>query len=150
MGKWSAPKNRQEHTQHNAENDARDDGKIKCRMPALYTDVARQSSQPLRRVAAPHYQAHQRYDDADDDHEFSQLAHRTEKVARIAWRHKVESRWRSSLEIITKRLVSRRRQPRTKFAPLFASLRGNIIPMSPRTKRRRKRNSKRSMKPTRY
>src|SRR5258705_1103093 len=119
-------------------------------MLALYTDVAGQSSEPLRREAAPHYQADKHYDGADDDHVCPQFAHCTEKVARIARRHKVESRWRCSLEIITKRSVSRKRRPRTKFALPFASLRGNIIPMSPRTKRRRKRNSKRSMKPTRY
>src|SRR5882724_8294574 len=138
MGKWSAPENRQQQAQHDAENDAGNDRKIERGMLAFDADVARQSSQPFRREAAPHYQAHKRHDDANDDHVSPQLAHSTEKVARLARRHKVESRWQCSLEIITKRSVSRKRLPRTKFAPPFASWRGNIIPMLLRTKRRRK------------
>src|SRR5213079_1247073 len=59
-----------------------------------------------------------------------------------------ESRCQFSLETITKHSVSRKRPPRTKFAPHFASLRGHIIPMSPTTKRPRKRILKRSTKPT--
>lgn len=81
IGKWSAPENRQEQAQHDAENDAGDDGKIKCGMLALYADVAGQSSQPFRREAAPHHQTHERDDDSDEDHEFSQFPHSTEKVA---------------------------------------------------------------------
>src|SRR6266496_1364038 len=146
--KWSASEDRQKQAEHDAQNDAGDDGKIKCGMFALDPDVAGQSSQPFRCEAAPDYQSHQRHDYADDKHEFSELTHRV-KVARIARRHKVESRWRSSSEIITKHSGSRRRLPRMKFGLHFASWRGNIIPMWPRTKRRLKRNSKRSMKLTR-
>src|SRR5438552_8934128 len=106
--KWSASEDRKKQAEHDAEDDAGNDGEIKGRMFALDPDVAWQSSQPIRCEAAPHYHSHQRHDYADHDHESSELTHRV-KVARIARRHKVESRWRCSLEIITKRSVSRKR-----------------------------------------
>jgi hypothetical protein len=98
-------------------------------MLTLDPDVARQASKPLRREAAPHYQAQQRHNDAYNDHEFSELAHGIAKVARIERRHKVESRWQCSLEIITKRSVFRKRPPKTKSVLHFANWLGNIIPM---------------------
>src|SRR5206468_8934735 len=69
---------------------------------------------------------------------------------RIARRHKVESRWRCSLEIITKRLVFRKRLPTRRFVPPFASWRANIILMWRRIKRQPKKNLRRSTRHTRY
>src|SRR6266403_491374 len=146
--KWSASEDRQKQAEHDAEDDAGNDGEIKCGMFALDPDVAGQSSQPFRCEAAPHYQSHQRHDYADDDHEFSELTHRV-KVAQFARRHKVESRWRCNSEIITKLSGSRRRPPGMKFARHFASWRGNITPMWRRTKRPPRKNLRRSMKLTR-
>src|SRR6266498_3898304 len=117
-------------------------------MFAFDPDIARQASQPFWCEAAPENKSHKRHDDANDDHEFSELAHRV-KVARIARRHKVETRWQCSLEIITRRWVFQRRLAVTKFAARFVNWRENTILMSPRTKRPPKRNSRKSTKPTR-
>src|SRR5438552_3920282 len=146
--KWSASEDRQKQAEHDAEDDAGNNGEIKCRMFALDPDVAGQSSQPFRCEAAPDYQSHQCHDYADDDHEFSELTHRV-KVARIARRHKVETRWQCSLEIITRHSVCRKRLAVTKFAARFANWRENTILTWPRTKRPPKRNSRKSTKPTR-
>jgi hypothetical protein len=74
----SAPKNREEpeeQTEHDAENDAGDDGEIKRGMPALDPNVAGQSAQPFRRETAPHHQSNECGNHTDDHDEFSQLAH---------------------------------------------------------------------------
>ncbi len=44
-------------------------------MFALDPDVAGQSAQPFRREAAPHHQANQCGDHANDHNEFAQFAH---------------------------------------------------------------------------
>jgi hypothetical protein len=44
-------------------------------MFALDPNVAGQSAQPFWRETAPHHQAHERRDHANDDNEFSQFAH---------------------------------------------------------------------------
>ena len=72
---------RKKQTQHNAENDARDDGKIKCGMLALDPDVAGQSSQPFWRKTSPHHQSHQRRDHTEDHDESAQLPHHSKSCA---------------------------------------------------------------------
>ncbi len=89
--KWSTSEDRQKQAEHDAEDDAGNDGEIKCRMIAFDPDITRQTSQPFWRKSAPKHQTDQCHDYADNDHEFSELTHRL-KVARIAGRHKVESR----------------------------------------------------------
>jgi hypothetical protein len=74
----SAPEDREERqkqTQDNAENDAGNDGKIERGMFALDPNVARQSAEPFRRDTAPHHEAHEHRDHANDHDEFAQFAH---------------------------------------------------------------------------
>ena len=75
---------RQQQAQDNAENDAGDDGKIKCRMFPLDSDIPGQSSQPFWSEAAPHHQSYQRRDDTDDHDEFAQLAHNSKSCVNRA------------------------------------------------------------------
>jgi hypothetical protein len=72
---------RQKQTQDNADNDAGDDGEIKRGVFALNTNVARQPAKPSRRETAPHDQADQCGDHADNDDEFSQFAHHSKSCA---------------------------------------------------------------------
>ena len=78
--KWSASEDRQKQAEHDAEDDAGNNGEIKCRMFALNANVAGQPSKPFRRKPAPHRQAHQRGDYTNDDDEFPQLAHSFKKL----------------------------------------------------------------------
>jgi len=75
---------RQQQAQDNAENDAGDDGKIKCGMFPLDSDIPGQSSQPFWSEAAPHHQSYQRRDDTDDHDEFAQLAHNSKSCVNRA------------------------------------------------------------------
>src|SRR5262245_2015935 len=72
---------REKQAEHDAQNDAGNDGKIERGMFAFDPNVARQSTQPFRREAAPHYQTYQRGDHADDYDELSKLAHLSKSCA---------------------------------------------------------------------
>jgi hypothetical protein len=74
-------KQREDQAQNDAEKDAGDDGKIKRGMFALDPNIAGQSAQPFWHQTAPHYQPEKRRGDADDDDEFSQLAHPSKSCA---------------------------------------------------------------------
>src|SRR5207247_8117340 len=111
-------------------------------------DIARQASQPFWCEAAPENNPPPPPPPPTHHHESSELTHRV-KVARIARRHKVETRWQCSLEIITRHSVCRKWLAVTKFAARFASWRENTILTWLRTKRPPKRNSRKSTKPTR-
>src|SRR5262245_9632583 len=114
-------------------------------MFALDPNVARQSAQPFWGETAPHHQAYQRGDHADDYDKLSELAHLS-KVARINRRHKLETRCRYSFEIITRHSGCKKPRARTRFAALFESWRASITRTSQRTKRSPKKNLRRSTK----
>jgi hypothetical protein len=76
--KVSASENREERenqAEHDAQNNAGNDGKIERRMFALDSNVAGQSAQPFWRETAPHHQTHKRRGYANDHDELSQFAH---------------------------------------------------------------------------
>jgi hypothetical protein len=77
----SAPKDREEQTQHNADDDAGDDWEIKSGMFALNPNIAWQMSQPFGSKAAPQNCAEQNENATDQHQEFSQLAHYREGCA---------------------------------------------------------------------
>ena len=73
--KWSASEDRQKQAEHDAEDDAGDDRKIKCRVAALDPNISGQAPEPSRREPAPHHQTHERDDDTDDDCKLPKFAH---------------------------------------------------------------------------
>jgi hypothetical protein len=72
---WSPTKDRQQEAEHDADDDAGDDRKIKCGVLALDPNVARQTPKPFRSKSAPKDKADDCKDDTNDDQEFSKLAH---------------------------------------------------------------------------
>src|SRR6266403_341639 len=77
----TAPQDRENQTQHDADDDAGDDWKIKNGMFALDPNVARQAPQPCRSKAAPQDRTEQNDHRTGDDEEFSELAHYREGCA---------------------------------------------------------------------
>lgn len=77
----SAPKDRQQQAEHDADDDAGDDRKIERGVLTLYPNVAWQATKPFRSKAAPENEADNHQHNSDYDQKFSKLGHAMDKVA---------------------------------------------------------------------
>ena len=64
-------KERDDHTEHEADDDAGDDGEIESGIPALDPDIAGQPAQPAGTDAGPEGEAEQDDSEADEDEKFA-------------------------------------------------------------------------------
>src|ERR1700693_553998 len=71
----SAPEDPHPQTEHDADDDAGDDGKKKGVLWPLDSNVARQTPEPLGSEAAPQNKAEHEHNRADDNQEFSDVVH---------------------------------------------------------------------------
>ena len=71
----SASKDREEQTQHDADNDAGNDREIKRGMTALDANIAGQTAQPTRAVSAPECESEKNNHNAEDDQHFPEFVH---------------------------------------------------------------------------
>jgi len=67
--------NRQQQTQHNTDDDAGDDRKIKRGVVTLDPNVAGQSAKPFRRKPAPKNKAKEHNDAAEKHEHFPEVTH---------------------------------------------------------------------------
>jgi len=76
-----APENREEQTQDDADDDARNDWKIKRAVLAFDTNITGQPAQPFRREAAPQDEPEQKHGPAGNHEEFPNVVHAPEGCA---------------------------------------------------------------------
>jgi hypothetical protein len=71
----SFPEQPHQQRQNHADDQTRDDWKIKTEVPFAVMDVARQSSEPTAADPGPKQQSYASYDEANDKQDFADIVH---------------------------------------------------------------------------
>src|SRR5438874_2431056 len=117
-------------------------------MLAFDPNVTWQASQPFGSKAAPQNRAEE--DDHHTDHhqKFPELAHGARRLRELGSGTRLSLRWQCSSEITTKHWAFLKPQRTTRSGARFGNWRANITQTSRRIRKRPRKNSSKSMRPT--